>query len=73
MGMAFESNRKRIGIFVVSPVVSIRGAGMTNVFCPMGECEHNIDGLCSKQKIKLIVNRWDDIECRDYKEDEVRE
>ena len=29
MGVAFESNRKRIGIFVVSPVVSIRGAGMT--------------------------------------------
>lgn len=29
----------------------------------MDECEYNIGGLCSKQKIKLIVNRWDDIEC----------
>lgn len=42
---------------------------MTSVFCPMDECEYNIGGLCSKQKIKLIVNRWDDIECENYKED----
>jgi hypothetical protein len=41
---------------------------MTSVFCPFNDCEYNIGGLCSKQQIKLIVNRWDDIECGDYKD-----
>ena len=42
---------------------------MTDVFCPLNDCNFNIDGHCFRQQIKLIVNRWDDVECGDYKED----
>ncbi len=44
---------------------------MTAVICPLNECDYNANGKCFKHEIKLVVNRWDDIECNDYKEDVV--
>ena len=46
---------------------------MTVVVCPIDDCKYNANGSCFRHQIKLIVNRWDDIECGDYEEDVVRE